>query len=168
MSDFDNAPEQEFSAGGQQVDYFGIPSKQRHIFPDGISYVEFQPMNEGAKAKFQKATSRDLIIERQSGNARTSVDPATERHELLLASIVDWNLKRGQNTINFSDRALRDFLQLGDPKIIEDIEKSIRKANPWLLNDLSVEDIDKEIENLKELRVEAEKAAAEKDSSSSK
>lgn len=168
MSEYTADQQETQQPAGEQVDYFGIPSTQRHIFPDGISYVEFQPMNEGAKAKFQKATSRDLIIERQSGNARTSVDPATERHELLLASITGWNLKRGNSSINFSDRALKDFLQLGDPKIIEGIEKTIRKANPWLLNDLSVEDIDKEIENLKELRVEAEKAEREKDSSSSK
>lgn len=161
-------PFDEDHAAKPQHDYFAFGSTERVILPDGVSYVEFDVMNEGAKSRFQKDVQRDLIIERGSGNARTKVDPSVERHALLMASIKGWNLKRGNRPIHFEPRALRDFLEMADPKVIEVIELAIRKANPWLNSELSVKDIDEQIDQLKELREEAVKREAGEASSSSK
>jgi hypothetical protein len=137
-------------------DYFGFAKTERWYFPDGKQYIEFEIMNEGKKAKFQKHTQRDLVLERNSGNARMKVDPSQERHELLRSSVTDWYLTRGGQPIPYTERAFKDFLELADPVLIEDLEKAVRKANPWLMAEMSVEDIDREIENLQEMRKIAE------------
>lgn len=139
-----------------QADYFGFAESHKYIFPDGVSYIEFTSMNEGQKAKFQKSTSRDLVLERQSGNARMKVDAAEERHALIKETCVGWNLTRNGQPIPFGRVQLGDFLTLANPKIIEDLEKAIRKANPWLLGEMSPEDIQREIDNLEEMKKVAE------------
>jgi hypothetical protein len=48
------------------------------------------------------------------------------------------------------------------------IEKDVRKHNPWLLQEMSVEDIDKEIASLEEMREVKLKEEAGNDSSSNK
>lgn len=133
------------------IDYFGFQANEKFVFPDGIQFIEFQIMNEGAKARFQKLTTKDLVVQR-GGDARMKMDPAQERHELIRQSVVGWNMYRGGQPIPYSDRNLKDFLELANPKLIEDLEKAIRKANPWLMAEMKVEDIDREIENLQEMR----------------
>ncbi len=155
-----------------QEDYFGFSETTKYYLPDGVSYFELQAMNEGKKAKFQKLTQRDLVLEKGSGNARFKMDPGVERHELIKASVVDWNLTRNGQKIPFdtSGRAnpLNDFLELANPKIVEGLEAAIRKLNPWLMSDITVEEIDKQIEELQELRVEAVKREEGEAFSSSK
>ena len=148
------------------TDYFGFQATERFTFPDGQQFIEFSIMNEGAKARFQKLTTRDLVVQR-GGDARMKMDPAQERHELIRQSVTSWNLYRGGNAVAFSDRSLKDFLDLANPKLIEDLEKAIRKANPWLMADMKSEDIEREIENLNEmLKVAQEREAGELSSSS--
>lgn len=159
---------EEFVETPEQADYFGFGGEQNFIFPDGISYITFKVMNEGQRAKFQKLTSRDMVLERRSGDARVGVNPAEERHALIIAACVAWNLKRRGQPVPFTERALRDFLQFADPSIVDNLEKAIRKANPSLAAELSVEDIDREIENLQEMREEAAKREAGEGSSSSR
>lgn len=145
--------EQESVPEKVHVDFFGFSETKRFHFPqDPDQWIDFKVMNEGDKARFQKLTQRDLILERKSGDARMKVDPAVERHELIKACVVDWNVYRGGKPYAFSVRALEDLLRLADPRLIEDLEKEIRKANPWLLGEMTVEDIDKEIANLQEMR----------------
>lgn len=151
----EGAPVTETLPAQQQVDYFGFQRTDRHFLPDGVSYFEITAMNEGQKTNYQKKTSRDLVLERNSGNARMKVDPASERHELILECTVGWNLTRGGQPVPFNKVQMGDFLTLTDPKIVEDIEKAIRKMNPWLLAEMKVEDIDREIENLQEMRAVA-------------
>ena len=148
-------PQPEIVNAPAPVDYFGFAEERRYTFPDGQQYITFSVMNEGAKARFQKMTQRDLVLERQSGNARMKMDPGAERHELILASVTDWHLFRQGIPVPFSTRALKDFLDLANPKLVEDLEKEIRKANPWLMAEMTVEDIDREIENLQEMRAAA-------------
>lgn len=152
----------------QQSDYFGFFATERFWLPDGVSYIEFRKMNEGQKKAFQDKTSKDLVLER-SGSARMSVLQGSERHELIKASVVGWNLTRNGEPLPQPDpddrRApgnmhLSDFLTLADPKIIEDLEKAIRKANPWLLGEMKPEDIEREIENLQEMLEVAKKREA--------
>lgn len=147
-----------------QQDYFGFDRTERFFLPDGKSWIEFKPLNEGRKKAFQDKTSKDLVLERTSGNARMSVLQGSERHELIKASVTDWNLMRGGRPIPFNAVQLGDFLSLADPVIVENLEKAIRKANPWLLAEMTVEDIDKEIANLQEMREVAAKREAGEDS----
>lgn len=151
-----------------QLDYFGFASSEKFTFPDGVTFIEFDVMNEGKKTKFQKMTQKDLVLERQSGNARMKVDPGVERHELIRQSVKAWNLTRGGEPVPYTSRNLADFLELADPKLIEDLEKAIRKANPWLMAEMKVEDIDREIESLQEMRAIAEEREKGEASSSSK
>jgi hypothetical protein len=151
----------------EQQDYFGFQQLEKYYLPDGISYFELQAMNEGQKSKFQKSTQRDMVLEKGSGNARFRIDPAIERHELIKASVVGWNLSRGGQAQAFGERAMKDFLELANPKVIEGLELAIRKLNPWLLADLTVEEIDRQIEELTELReATAERERGEELSSS--
>lgn len=150
----------------KQQDYFGFDRTERYMLPDGKSWIEFKPLNEGKKKNFQDKTTKDLVLERRSGDARMSVAQGSERHELIKASVVGWNLKRGGQDLPQPDpdnpRApgsiqLNDFLTLADPVIIEGLEKEIRKANPWLLQDMKPEDIEKQIEELQEMLEVAKK-----------
>ncbi|MFD5451669.1 MULTISPECIES: hypothetical protein [Streptomyces] len=149
----------------QYVDYFGFKESRKFFFPDGKTYIEFEVMNEGAKARFQRLTSRDLRVERATGDARLRMDPGAERHALIDQSVTGWNLMRRDpkdKSANprwehapFDKSNLNRFLENADPRIVEDLEKEIRLANPWLMDEMTVEDIDKEIANLQELRAKA-------------
>ena len=143
----------------QQSDYFGFSRTEKYFLPDGVSYIEFRSMNEGEKKNFQDKTSKDLVLER-SGGARMSILQGTERHELIKACVVGWNLTRNGQPVPFNKVQLGDFMTLADPVIIEGLEKEIRKANPWLLAEMKVEDIDREIRNLEEMREVAVKREA--------
>lgn len=139
-----------------QVDYFGFSGSTTHVLPDGISRVTIKTMNEGEKSRYQRLTQRDVVLERGSGNARMKVDQSEERHALIETCVVDWNFVRNGSPVPFTKQNMNDFLKLADPKIVEDIEKACRKANPWLLGEMTVEDIDREIANLQEMRQVAE------------
>lgn len=159
------AHQQENYEGPQQQDYFGFDRTEKYFLPDGISWIEFKPLNEGAKKDFQDKVSKDLVLERSSGNARMSIQQGSERHELIKRSVTAWNLKRNgvdlpQPNTNQGRVALGDFLTLADPVIIEGLEKAIRKANPWLLAEMKPEDIEREIENLTEMLEVAKKREA--------
>jgi hypothetical protein len=153
MNDLHDAPAFADTDRPVQQDYFGFQATEKFHLPDGLSWIEFRVMNEGDKLKFQKKTGRDINIDRRSGDARIKMDPGTERHELIITCCVNWNLTRNGELVPFGDRSIRDFLELANPRVVEDLEKAIRKANPWLLGEMTVEDIDKEIADLQEMRV---------------
>lgn len=148
------------SDAGGQADYFGFQQTHKFHLPDGISWIEFRVMNEGEKADFQDRTSTDMVVERKSGDARMTLKQGTQRHELIKACVVGWNLKRNGSPITFGRVELGDFLTVGNPKIIEDLEKAIRKVNPWLMADMTAADIKQEIHNLEELLAVKEKEEA--------
>lgn len=154
-----------------QADYFGFGGTEKFVFPDGVTFIEFNIMNEGQKSRFQRETNRDLTISRQ-GDARVKTDPAGDRHALISASCTDWNLIRstpdGPRPLPFNPTNLRDFLTNTNPKLVEDLEVKIRKANPWMQGELSVKEIDEQIDELKKMREEAEEREAGESSSSSK
>jgi hypothetical protein len=155
------------------VDYFGFEQAGEFIFPDKASKIYYRAMNEGDRAKFQRETNRDVQLERNTGNARIKTDQAGERKALILASCTGWNLRRlnsssGQlEPVPFSNSGpgstLAQWLDRADPKIVDALEEAIRKINPWLVGDMSLDDIDREMDRLRELREEKVKLEAEKD-----
>lgn len=139
-------------------DYFGFAETHQVPLPDGKQYVEITVLNEGAKKNYQNTVNRDVTIQKATGDAKMRMAQGDERHALLKAAITGWYLvRRDKDTgefrpVSFTNRNLAEFLDNAPPRIIELIEKEIRKLNPWLMADLSLEDIDKEIANLQELR----------------
>ncbi len=136
---------------------------------DGVQWVDFNIMSEGDKAKFQRKTNRDITVNQKTNDAKIKLDPAEERHELIKQSVCDWymfapNPHQGgrmepvpfslSDTRHPSGMCLERWLSLANPKLVEDLELAIRKANPWMQADMTVEAIDEEIKRLEELRIE--------------
>lgn len=153
--------------------YWGSEQRERWYFPDGQQYMEFKVMTEGDKKQYQRLTNQDLTIGRDQ-TAKVRMDPSAERHVLITQSVKDWNLyapdkKTGKLAIAAFDKSiLVKWLEQANPKLVEDLEIAIRKANPWMLSEQSVEDIDKEIDRLVEMRKEKLAMEAGEGSSSNK
>lgn len=155
---------------GVYVDYFDFDETRRVKLPDGNQWVEIQVLNEGARRKYLNSTNRDVTIARATGDAKMKIASGDDRHALLKSAIVDWNLrtknkKSGElEPIGFSEQALSRFLEAAPPTIIDLIEKEVRKDNPWLVAEVSVEDIDEQIKELQELREQKVQEAEGKES----
>lgn len=156
----------------QPDDYWGFGDTRKWFFPDGVQWIEFKVMNEGEKTKFQRETSRDITLMRNTGDARVKVDAATERHQLIETCVTDWNMYRQGSAVPFSKTGpgatLQQWMQVADPELVAKLEFEIRKANPWLQAEMTTEEIDKQISDLKELREQAEKREQGEASSSSR
>lgn len=135
-----------------QQDYFSFVKTDKYTFPDGLTYVEFKVMNEGDKKQYQQSTQSDVVLERRSGDARMKIDQAKQRHELIRTCVTGWNLARNGSLVPLTERSMSDFLKLANPEVVEGIESAIRKSNPWMLGEMTVEDIDEQIEDLKRQR----------------
>lgn len=159
-------------------DYYGFEESDRWHFPDGKQYIEFKRMNEGERARFQQMTTRDVTVVRNTGDAKVKVDPATERRELIISSVTGWHLmRRDQRNGNFvpvpfskgsPGAELEKWLNVANPTLVDSLEQAIRKANPWLMSDMTLEDIDKEMDRLREMRDEIVARERGEGSSSSK
>lgn len=161
-------------ADSGEVDYFGFDETDKVFLPDGKQYLEIRALNEGGRTKFQAKTNRDVIVARTTGDAKMRLDPGSERHALLMEAIVGWSLRRKDPKkgdfydVPFNKQFLGEFLENADPKIINIIEKEVRKLNPWTMNEMTVEDIDKELADLQELREAKVKEDAGNSNSSGK
>jgi hypothetical protein len=143
-----------------QADYFGFAATERFTLSDGVSFVDLKVLNEGERRKYQNATNREVQIARGTGEAKLKMRPGDDRTALLQAAIVGWNLKRGIEPVAFTAQSLDLFLNSADPALIDRIEKKIRQMNPWLLSDLTVEQIREEIASLEDmLKVKLEEEA---------
>ncbi|AOE44610.1 tail assembly chaperone [Gordonia phage Jumbo] len=146
------------------MDYWGKDVTEKFYFPgqEGLpeeykQYIEFKPMNEGARARFQKKTNRGVVIESRTQNARMSMDPASDRRALFEESVIDWRLARNGTLMNFSHHEFMRWVETANPKIIDELETAIRKSNEWMISELSSEAIREEIENLEDRYKEAVK-----------
>jgi hypothetical protein len=147
-------PQDEFE------DYWSFSQKERFMLPDGKQWIEFNIMNEGQKASYQKKINKDIKFNRKTSDATIRSDIADERHALIETSVTGWYMLQGGNPANqvaFSVQMLRNWLNVANPRIVENLEVAIRKANPWLMGDMTLDDIDEEIQRLQELRIETEK-----------
>jgi len=136
-----------------QQSYFGFEEIHKVLLPDGVSYIEHKTLNEGARRKYLNKVNRDIMLQRSTGNAIMRMQQGDEKHELLESAICGWNLigKQGEPLV-FNRDKLQKFLSEANPVIIDLIEKDVRKKNPWLLAEMSVEDIDKQISELEEMK----------------
>lgn len=154
----------------QVIDYFGF-DETHTFYLDGTKtqYFLFKVLNEGQLAQFQKNTSRDVIMQRSTGNAKMRMDPASERHELIKAAVVGWRLYRkaprlrGSQSgpaegslveVPFGKGDLNEVLDKFPSSVISKLEKAIRDANPSLKPDQTIEEIDEAIALLQKDRAE--------------
>jgi hypothetical protein len=135
-----------------QVDYFGLDESFRVVLPDGMSWIDHVRLNEGARRKYMNAMNREVRLQKATGDAILKVQSGEERIILLEAAITGWNLMRKGSPVPFNKRNLQEFLEVADPKIIDVIERDVRSKNPWLLADVTIEDIDRQIAELEEMR----------------
>jgi len=133
-------------------DYFAFEVDHTIPLPDGKSYIIHRELNEGQRKKYLNQTNRDVVVSRVTQDMKVRMAPGDERHALLKAAITGWSLMRAGQPVPFHTRTLDEFLEKAPPRIVDLIEKEVRKANPWLLAEMSVEDIDKELANLAEMR----------------
>lgn len=146
------------------ADYFGFEEFKQHYLPDGVSFIEHRVLNEGDRRAYLDKVNREVRVQRATGDAVMNMKAGQEKKALLEQAIVGWNLQRGGTPVPFSPRALEEFLRSANPRIIDDIEKAIRKANPWLQGEMTVADIRQEIKNMEELLEEKLKEEEGKDS----
>lgn len=180
LTSFDNDPQVEqlnrdMHAAGEQVEevkivnYFGTPEAFRFELASG-QYFEYTPMTEGKKAAYERATNKDIRVQRTTGDAKMQVDPATERHAMIMLSVTDAHLlapskvtgslqplkfeaaKNGQVVNEFWKKIFEAF----PPKIIQELYRKIRDANEWTKADEDIEAMEKEYVALGE-RIEAAK-----------
>lgn len=167
-----DSPAPAVDAGELYVDYWGTDETHKHYLPDGKQYFEFKIMDEGARTKFQKLTNSDLTVMRD-GQAKVKMDPATERHTLIKESVIGWNLMQrypdgSWQPAPWSKQTLTQWLEKAPPKIVDELEFAIRKANPWMQADMSVDEIDKEIDRLVDLKKDVVAREAGESTSGSK
>lgn len=153
-------PDSTQALGSQVANYWGTDEFHKFELPDGVQWIEFKIMNEGAKTRFQKLTNQDLTIGRDQ-TAKVRMDPAEERHTLIKESVTDWHLFMpkpggGMEEAKFSGAMLQNWLNVAPPEIVEELETHIRKANPWMTSEMTVEAVDKEMARLRDLRKDLE------------
>jgi hypothetical protein len=159
-------------------DYYGFKEFGEWFFPDGKQKIEFKKLNEGDRAKFERATSKSLKMSRSTDEASLAVDTAKERHELILGSVTGWHLvtKRYAEDgsieivpIPFSKGSqhaeLEKWLKEANPKHVSDLHAAIVEANPFMTANATPDMIREEIAKLQEALIKAEEREAGKPSS---
>lgn len=147
-------------------DYFGFDIKYKYVLPDGKQWIEYKVLSEGDLARYQKLLKRDVVVEKQTGDARIKIDQVEERHALLMVAVTSWFLvKKDQRSgkflpVPFSNgkpgTEVDKWIQVANPEIIADLAEQTRKVNPFLLGagPDTIEAIDKQIEQLQKQRQE--------------
>lgn len=137
----------------RQMSYFGFEERHTLTLPDDISWIEHQTLNEGARRRYLNEVNRDIRLQRSTGDAIMKMQAGDEKHALLESAIVGWNLvDESGNPVPFNKGNLQKFLSKASPKIVDLIEKDVRKHNAWLMAEMSVEDIQKQIDELEEMK----------------
>lgn len=172
-SSFDGDPQVEslhenMVAAGERIeekriiDYFGTPEPLRFYLGDETQYFEFTPLTEGGKAKYERATNKDIRVQRTTGDAKMQVDPATERQALVMLSVTDALIYKRQKPLNQlkpvafqqakngtqPNEFWQDIFEVFPPKVIQDLYRKIRDANPWMKADEDVETLEEEYKNM--------------------
>lgn len=141
-----------------QEDYFGFEEQHSVTLPDGRSYILHQTLNEGSRRKYMNQQNREVKLQKVTGDAILKMATGEERLALLTSAIVGWNLVRKNlktgdiEPVPFNNRNLTEFLEKANPRVVDLIDADVRKHNPWLTADVTIEDIDKQIAELEEMK----------------
>lgn len=146
-----------------QTDYFGFEETHQFMLPDDKSFIEHRSLNEGGRRKYMNAVNRDVRLNRATGDVTMKMAAGDDRSTLLLEAITGWNLVRDGKPVVCNRNEKTKFLEVADPSIIDLIERDVRDHNPWLLADVTEEDIDAQIEELEERRAQIKKGEEGKD-----
>lgn len=150
------------------VDYWSFQSTEKwylpgqdHLAESERQFILFRRMTEENKAEFQTKTNRDIRVQNTTKDIKLNMNPAQERAELLRISITGWYLFKPNHKgelveIGYSEKERAAFIRQADPKLIQDLEQAIRKANPWMRAEATPEEIRAEIASLTEQLAEAE------------
>ncbi len=150
------------------VDYWSFQSTEKwylpgqdHLAESERQFILFRRMTEENKAEFQTKTNRDIRVQNTTKDIKLNMNPAQERAELLRISITGWYLFKPNHKgelveIGYSEKERASFIRQADPKLIQDLEQAIRKANPWMRAEATPEEIRAEIASLTEQLAEAE------------
>lgn len=141
---------------GQQRSYFGTNERHKVFLDDGISYIEHQVLNEGGRKRYLDKLNREIAIKKLTGDAVMKMQSGEDRHILLNEAIVGWNLIGPDGKeLGFSKgtpgSSLSQFLEFSETEAIDRIEKDIRKHNPWLMSNMTADDIRRQIADLEEM-----------------
>lgn len=153
-----------------EVDFFGCDERRTVFLPGSSSqYVVVKEFTEGDRKKYLDRTNKDVRFSK-GGDASMKASPGSDRHELLRIAIVDFHLLKAGTPVTQAThpRALDEFLDKTSPRVIDHIVKEVHKLNPWLLAEMTVEDIEKEIADLEEMLEVRKKEEAKNDSSTSR
>ena len=141
-----------------------------YTLPDGLQTITFKIMSEGERMEYQRKTNRPINIDRKNDTASIKPDLAQDRYELIRTSVTDWTLVRRDPDsgewlpVVFTKANLDNWIKSSNPKIISALEKEVQKANPWMQAEMSIEDIQAEIDSLQELLTQRLNEEAEKNS----
>ncbi len=148
-------------------DYYGFDERETWYLPDGKQWIEFKKMNEGDRRRYQAKTTKDIRLAKTSGDATIRVDPGEERAILFETTVVGWHVVRKQPDGTFREVPFGPNASSGsefgkwaitvNPTLLDGLEKAIRKANVWMLNEQTVQAIKDQMTELGELLKEAEK-----------
>jgi hypothetical protein len=155
------------------VDYFGSKGTERYLLPDGKQLIEFKRLNEGDRVLFENRTSQDVKFNRRNDDAAIKLDASSSRQQLIIISVVNWHMAREirgkMQWMPFSSSEQANtrgpgtfdtWMMLADPKVINDLYLAIRKANPFLSDEMTPEMIKEEIGKLEEMLAEVTKRDA--------
>jgi hypothetical protein len=149
-------------------DFWGTSGETTHYLPDNKQYFTIKKMNEGDRARYQFESGMQMTSMRKTGDTKIDINQAKDREALAVASIKGWFLVKDGVQVPFNTNALREWIKVADPKLLDKLLMAIRKFNPFLQEDLSVKEIDEQMQELRELRDIAAKREAEADFSQPK
>lgn len=154
-------------------DYWGTDATTRYTMPDGQQWFEIKKMSEGNRAQYQREAGLQMTSQRKTGDTKIDIDQAQDRLALILNSVIGWNIvkRTGVNEftpILFNKHALREWVTQTGPNYVDNLIQEIRKFNPFLQEDLSVEDLEKQKAEVEELLVLARRREASADFSKNK
>lgn len=154
-----------------EVDYFDFAEEHTVYLPGSkTQFVQHRTLNESARRDYMNQQNREVRLQKSSGDAILKMATGKEQLSLLRAAVCGWNLVRKNSktgemeSVPYSDTKRNEFFDKANPVVIDAIMNDIRKHNPWLLADVTIEDIDKQIEELNELRANKVKEAEGKES----
>jgi hypothetical protein len=149
------------------VDYFATGEDAKTMLPDGTQWVTHKVLTEGDRKRYLKVVQKDLKIQKGTQDMIMKLAAGEDRTALIEIAVTGWNLIRNGQPWPFTKANLAEFASNGPIKILDLVERDIRHANPWLLGEMSTEDIDQEIQRLTELRDEVSEREAGKSGSAS-